>query len=78
MSGDSRAKEGVRCTINKKYKRVKSKQIGETERILRVELKMKENQMRMTTYGPNENETTCDNGNFQEKLNFEFKDATEK
>ena len=43
VSGDSRAKEGVGCNINKKYKKYISKWIGETERIRRVEVKTIEN-----------------------------------
>ena len=43
MCGDKRAKEGEGCNIKKKYKRFINKQIGETERILSVEQKIKEN-----------------------------------
>ena len=43
VNEDSRAKLGVGCIISKKYKGYISKWIGETERILRVELKMEEN-----------------------------------
>ena len=60
MSGDNEAKEGAGCNINEKYKRLMSKQIGETERILGVELKEKENVTRIVTRGPNEDETTRD------------------
>ena len=58
MSGDSRAKEGVGCIINKKYRGYK--RIDKTEKILSVELKMEENVTIIVTYGPNEYEITCD------------------
>ena len=59
VGGDSRAKV-VGCIINKKYKGYMRKWIGETERIFRVELKMKENVTIIVTYGPNEDEIICD------------------
>ena len=40
----------------------------ETERILMVELKMKENVMIIATYGSNENEITCDKEDFCKKI----------
>ena len=64
MSADNRSKEGVGGIINKKYKRCISKWIGGTERILKVELKTKENVTIIVTYGPNENEKTCDKGDY--------------
>ena len=62
MSGDSRAKVGAGCINSKKCKGYMSKWIGETERILSVELKIEENVTIIVTYGPNEDEITCEKG----------------
>ena len=78
VSGDSRSKEGVGCIINKKYKGYISTCIGETERILSVELKIEENVIIIVTYGPNEDEITCEKDDYWEKLDFSIQDAKDK
>ena len=78
VSGDSRAKEGVGCIINKNYKGYISKRIDGTEIILSVELKMEENVTIIVTYGPNEDEITCDKHDYWEKLDFTIQNAKDK
>ena len=70
VSGDSRAKLGAGCIISQKYKGYVSKWIGETERILSAEIKMEENVTILVTYGPNEDEITCEKDDYWEKLDF--------
>ena len=66
ISQDSRVKKWVRCTINKKYKKLVNKWISETVKILGVELKIKENVTTIVTYGPNEYEITRNKDDFWE------------
>ena len=73
VNGNSRAKEGVGCIVNKKHERF-CKWIDETERIVRVELKMKENVTVVVTYGSNDDEIVCDEDDFG-KNQTEIEDA---
>ena len=77
VSEDSRAKEGVGCII-KTYKGYISKWIGETERILWLEMKMKERSSIIVTYAPNEDEITCVKDNYWETLNFTIQNTKDK
>ena len=78
VSGDSRAKVGVGCFISKNYKGYISKWIGKTEGIHNVELKMEENVTIIVTYGPNEDEITCEKDDYWEKLDFAIQNAKDK
>ena len=64
--------------VKKKNKRFISKWIGETERILSVELKMEENVTIIVTYGPNEDEITYVEDDYWEKLDFSIQNAKGK
>ena len=77
-SGNNRAKERIRRIINKKYKRFISTWIGETESILRMELKMKENVTVIVTYGLNQDEMTRDKDDSWVKFNLAIENAEDR